>query len=124
MEVFVVEKHGDQVVLDTEFGNIQGVWCSGVPAEFKRYIIELDSDDVINSNIILNNSRCEYSIKNENDFVYLFGFVEEIEDSILVLRVSRDIIMLQICDDYDFNEFVNHFVCVKLHSINFYDTQE
>ena len=47
MEASVIKINSNKVQVHTRFGCVWGEWCSPVPADLKKYILEIDSDDII-----------------------------------------------------------------------------
>ena len=122
MEAHVIKINSNKVQVYTRFGCVWGEWCSPVPADLKKYILEIDSDDIITFDNIRLSKYLEPQMKYDNGNVCLNGTVDEIEDGVMILRLSNAIVMLQIQNDRDFSIFVNKFVCVTLKNIQFYDT--
>lgn len=122
MEVQIVEKHENMVRVNTTIGFFYGIWCSPVPAELRKYIVELDSDDVLTLETIRLSNSSEPCISCLDGIIYLNGVVEEIQDGLIFLRLHKSIMMLEISPHFDFSMFFNQFVCVRLHGINLFDT--
>ena len=122
MEAYITQKKESFVEICTDLGRIWGIWRSPAPAELRKYIIELDSSEILTVDTDKITDYAKPTIKFEDDTVYLNGFVEEVQDNILILRLSNSIMMLQISNKDDFSSFVNKFVCVELQNISFYDT--
>ena len=49
------------------------------------------------------------------------GFVEEITDEIMFLRLRDSLIMIQLSENEEFSMFLKKFVNVNLKNISFYD---
>ena len=122
MEAIITELCNDKVCINTEIGNIKGIWRSDSPAKLKKYDLELDSNEIINSNMINYSSLLKPLVEMDNDRVIFNGLVEEIQDKVLFLRLSKDIVMLEISDESYFLKFVNQFVRIVLSNIELYDT--
>ena len=122
MEAIITELCNDKVCINTGIGNIKGIWCSDSPAKLKKYDLELDSNEIINSNMINYSSLLKPLVEMDNDRVIFNGLVEEIQDKVLFLRLSKDIVMLEISDESYFLKFVNQFVRIVLSNIELYDT--
>ena len=122
MEIQIVDKQADTVQVNTTIGCFTGTWCSSTLPDFRRYIVELDSDEVLNSDTVeLSNSRNPY-IECVGKTIYLTGFVEEIQDGVMFLRLHGSIMMLYIVSDFDSKRYIGKYVRVRLSNINIYDT--
>ena len=79
MEALIIDKHEKRVRVDTTIGCFEGTWCSADPADFRRYILELDSDEILTLEAIkLSNIDTSY-IKYIDDKIYVYsrGVVDE-----------------------------------------------
>ena len=122
MEAYIIQIKESFVEICTDLGRIWGIWRSSAPPELRKYIIELDSPEILTVDAVKITDCARPTIKFEDDTVYLNGLVEEVQDNILILRLSNNIMMLQISNKDDFSSFVNKFVCVALQNVSFYDT--
>ena len=84
--------------------------------------MELDSDEVITPDVINISDDRNASIKSINGMVYLVGLVEEIQDKVIILRLQKTIMMLEVSNEFDFTQYIGHYVNVTLGDINLYDT--
>lgn len=121
MDAIIIGKYDDKVKVDTQIGCFEGVWCSTEPAEFKRYILELDSDEILTSEAIAYSDINIPYIKNIEGNVCLNGFVEDVQNRVMFLRLSKSLIMLELCEDTDFSGLQNYFVKITLKKINLFD---
>lgn len=122
MEATVIKINGGSVHVETDIGDFVGVWRSSVPAALKRYILELDCDDIITTeNLRLSSIHTPY-IKNIDGSTCLNGYVEEIEDNVMIFRLQKTIMMLKTSEQVERSVFEKRFVCVSLQTINLYDT--
>ena len=122
MEVKIVNIKADKVYVNTTIGNFEGIWCSPFPQISKRYIVELDSDDVIVPDNIKLSNISDPSIESTDQMVNVIGFVEEIQEKIMILRLQKSIIMLELSSITDFTNYIGCYVLVKLSNIKMYDT--
>ncbi|MBQ4116288.1 MAG: hypothetical protein IJD37_02810 [Clostridia bacterium] len=122
MEIRVINIEDDLVQIESSKGRLWGKWCSATPAEFKNYILELDSDDVIKPSSVTFIKNEIHKIENRENLVCLCGVVDDFEDDVLFLKIDKSIIMIQTSGEQSFERFVGRFVCITLSSINFYDT--
>ena len=117
----IIGEHEKKVRVKTSIGCFEGTWCSPDPAEYKGYILELDSDDVLTFEMIkISNIDIAY-INQIDDKIYLNGKVEKIQNEILFLRLHKSIMMLEISMDLDFSVFINQYVEITIRSINLFD---
>ena len=123
MEISVMKKQGNIVQVNTEFGCFEGTWCSSMPAELKKYVVELDSEDVITPSAIEHSMSLIPKIECDGKNIYFTGIVEEIQDHIMFLRFQGFIIMLELLSTVDFGQYLGQYVRVKLNHINIYDTE-
>ena len=122
MEVQIVEKRADKVCVNTAIGCFYGVWCSSEPAIFSRYIVELDSDEVLAFDAIKRSKTHKPSIESTDEAIYITGLVEEIQDRVMILRLQKTIMMLEITTNLALEQHIGHYVRVRLNEIRLYDT--
>lgn len=123
MEIHVIEKNKNVVRVSTAIGDFNAYWCSSVPAEYRKYIVELDSDVILTiDDIELSNSTTS-CINDNNGKCILTGVIEDIQNDILVFRIHNSIMMLEISSTVDFLPFVNRFVRITLPQINLFDME-
>jgi len=122
MEAEVVKKTGDMVYINTAVGNFNGIWCSSNPVALKKYVVELDSDEVLTLDAIECSDISSPSIECVNQSIFITGLVEEIQDRVMTLRLQGYIMMLEILSDLDFIQYVGCYVRVCLREIKIYDT--
>lgn len=122
MEIEIRHIQGELVLVDTAIGCFSGIWCSQPPIVAKRYIVELDNDDVLTPNAIELCNSCNPCIENVDNGIKITGFVEEIQDNVIVLRLQKHLMMLEISSDSDFFRYVGCCVRIKLNEIRIYDT--
>ena len=125
MKAVVVSKIGDMVQVNTAVGDIQGVWCSPIPADFKSYVLELDSDEILTVESIRLSDCHEPFARCEKNVICLNGVIEEIENGVAVFRLLDSLMMLEleVSNNFDYSVFLNRFVCITLHTISFFDTE-
>ena len=122
MEVQIVDNQAKTVCVHTTIGCFNGIWCSQTPVISKRYIVEMDSDEVLTLDDVEFSKSCEPCIEQAGKIINITGFVEEIQDEVMVLRVQKSLMMIGIISDFDFWQYNGHYVCVKLREIRLYDT--
>lgn len=122
MEVLIVDKQEDKVRVNTEIGWFNGIWCSLEPVVSKKYIVELDSDEVLTLNEIELSSFKNPCIEYANETTYITGKVEEIQDNMMILRLQKSIMMLEILSDINFTHYIGNYVRISLSEIKLYDT--
>ena len=122
MEIQIVDNQGDTVRVNTAIGCFNGIWCSSTPVVSKRYIVELDSDDVLNSDEVELSNSCNPCIEHVDQMINITGFVEEIQDNVMILRLQKSLMMLEISSGFDFVQYSGHYVRVRLSKIKLYDT--
>lgn len=124
MEVIVasINTKSNNVLVKSEVGNIWGKWCTDVLPELKKYDIEIDCDDMVKIEDIEIVDIPQMLILSEEEKNYLYGFVEDIQENVLFIRVLIDIIMIEVSLEVDINEFFRRYVRIKVKHFNFYDT--
>ena len=88
----------------------------------KRYIVELDSDDMLTSDAVELSNSCNPWIEHVDQTINITGFVEEIQDEVMILRLQKSLMMLEISSSLDFVQYIGHYVRVRLSEIKLYDT--
>lgn len=122
MEIQIIGKQADMVQVRSPIGCFNGTWCSSTPVISKRYIVELDSADVINLAVIERSDSCSPHIEYLDQAINITGFVEEIQDKVMVLRLLNSLMMLEISSNSDFAQYIGHYVNVRMSEIRLYDT--
>ena len=122
MEIQIVDNLADIVRVYTAIGCFNGIWCSSTPEVSKRYIVELDSDDVLTSDAVELSTSCNPRIEYVDQIINITGFVEEIQDEVMILRLQKSLMMLEISSSLDFVQYIGHYVRVRLSEIKLYDT--
>ncbi len=125
MEISVIDinKKTKEVLVETEVGNVWGKWCVDTLPQYKKYDIEIDSDDKLNEEDIEIVDIAQMLIFCEQEKIFLYGFIEDIQENVLSIRVLCDIIMIEVCLHVDLNQFLKKYVRVKVNHLNFYDTE-
>lgn len=121
MEASLIEVLGSEVRIVTEFGILKGKWESPDKPQIKKYFLEVNVDEIINIDAI-SISDIEYAVQCNKDEIYLYGFVEAIEDDVLFLRLSKEILMLEVSKEKGWVLFIKKYVKVKVMQLYFYDT--
>ena len=121
MEANIIDIQNNMVCLSTEFGSFWGEWKSNIPPKKEKYNLELDSDDILIFDNIKESYLPNTEIKSDGKSVVLCGFVEEITDEIMFLRLRDSLIMIQLSENEEFSMFLKKFVNVNLKNISFYD---
>lgn len=122
MEIQIVGIQADIVQVNTTIGCFNGIWCSSTPVVSKRYIVELDSDDVLTSAAVELSNSCNPCIEYVDQATNITGFVQEIQDEVMVLRLQKSLMMLEISSSLDFVQYIGRYVRVRLSEIKLYDT--
>lgn len=122
MEIQIVDNRADVVRVNTAIGCFSGIWCSSTPVISRRYIVELDSDDVLTSDAVELSNFCNPCIECVDQTIYITGFVEEIQDEVMILRLQNSLVMLEISSGSIFMQYIGHYVRVRLSEIKLYDT--
>ena len=121
MEGTITKIQGKKVRIDTALGWFNGTWCSTVQPLLKRYVVELDSDDIINADIIKISKISVANIEYIDDVIYITGLVEYIQNNIMFLRLKESVIMLELEHDISFDKYLGRYVVVSLKNLNIYD---
>lgn len=122
MEIQIVGNQADIVRVNTAIGGFNGIWCSSTPVVSKKYIVELDSDEVLTSDAVVLSNSSNPRIEYVDQTTYITGFVEEIQDEVMILRLQKSLMMLEISSSLDFVQYIGHYVRVRLSEIKLYDT--
>ena len=123
MEIQIVDNKDKIVRVNTAIGCFNGIWCSPAPAVCKKYIVELDSDDVLVPDAVKLSTSNNPCIEDVDQRINITGFVEEIQDNVMILRLKKSIMMLDISSDLDFVQYIGRYVNVSLSEIKLYDTE-
>ena len=99
MEIYVLDTFNDIVKVKSSLGNFCGRWCSPNSPKLKKYFVELDTDEILCSKNITISDKTYPNIKYLDGYIYIFGFVEEIQDGLLFLRLQKDLIIFEKIDD-------------------------
>ena len=62
------------------------------------------------------------SIEHVDQVINIIGYVEEIQDNVMVLRLQTSLMMLEVSSELDFRQYIGHYVRVRLCEIKLYDT--
>lgn len=122
MEIQIVDNRAGIVRVNTAIGCFRGIWCSSAPVVSKRYIVELDSDDVLTSDAVELSNSSDPCIESVDQIIIITGFVEEIQDEVMILRLQKSLVMLEISPGSNFTQYIGHYVRVRLNEIKLYDT--
>lgn len=122
MEVQIIDNWADVVRVNTAIGCFIGIWCSSTPVVSKRYIVELDSDDVLSPDAVELSNSYNPSIEHVDQTINIIGFVEEVQDEVMFLRLHESLMMLEIFSSLDFAQYIGHYIRVRLREIKLYDT--
>ena len=123
MEIKIVDNQDNIVRVSTAIGCFTGIWCSSTPAVSKRYVVELDSDDVLVPDAVELSTSNNPCIEHIDRIINITGFVEEIQDNVMILRLQKSIMMLNVSSSLDFVQYIGHYVRVRLNEIKLYDTE-
>ncbi len=122
MEIRIVDNTANIVRVNTAIGSFDGIWCSSTPVISKKYIVELDCDDVLTADRVEISTSGIPCIEYINQMIHITGYVEEIQDSIMILRLQDSLMMLEISPSFEFMHYVGHYVRVRLSNVRLYDT--
>lgn len=120
MNGIVLNYRNDLVQVKTDIGVFEGIWKSDKLAEYRCYDLELACDDVIEQEVLQYSGIATPFITNVENGVMINALLEEIEDSVLFLRLFGDLMMLEISPSSDFSIYVGCYVRVKLSHIHLY----
>ena len=122
MKVRVLSKNADRVKVKSSIGIFEAKWCTETPVVSRQYYVELDSKEKLTLDAIIKVPKWRGAeISYEDDVVHLTGYVEDIEDHMLFLRLGESLMMVNLSQEQKFDEFKEQYVCVKLKEINLYD---
>lgn len=120
MESEIVSIKDDTVMVVTPMGSFWGNWRSSIRACYGKYNLELDCDDILEPLSIKHSSSEIPSIHESNGGIVISGMVEQIEDGLLYLRISTDLLMLEISDSINLSQFIHRYVDIFLSHIDLY----
>ena len=120
MNAVVLNYHDKLVKVRTDVGIFEGVWCSGQPAEYGEYDLELACDDVIDQDELQYSVIRTPFINNDEDGVIINGLLEEIEDCVMFLRFFGSLLMLEISPLSNFSPYIGHYVRIRVSKIKMY----
>ena len=119
MEAYVMDAKDDFVQAKTEFGSFYGIWMSDLPTN-TSYLVELSCNAVSNIECISLSSQTRPSIYEDGAYTVFNGFVEEIEDSVMFLRLQDSIVMIEICCDIDVQAYTCQWVTIRVEGVEIY----
>lgn len=122
MNAIVVNCNDNIVQVKSHIGCFEGIFCSDKAAEYRQYDFELASDDIITQKSLRFSTISLPSVDNYEDAIIINGLVEAVEDDILFLRLSGDVLMLNHSPDSNFAQYVGRYVQIRLSEIKLYDT--
>lgn len=122
MEIQVLDKQENIVQVHTAIGCFSGTWCSSPPKVFKNYIVELDSDEVLTLDAVELSNLGKPQIECVGQNTYFIGFVEEIKNNLMIFRLQKAIMMLEISPYFDFSKFIGYYIKIRLREVKIYDT--
>lgn len=122
MEIQIVDNRADIVRVNSAIGCFNGIWCSSTPVVSKRYIVELDSDEVLTLDAVKPSNSCNPCIEYVDQTINITGYVEAIQEKVMILRLQKSLMMLEISSNLDFVQYIGHYVHVRLSEIKLYDT--
>jgi hypothetical protein len=123
MEIQIVENEENMVQVHTSIGDFKAIWCSSTPLISKKYIVELDSDDVITLDKVRISDSCNPRIENFEQAICITGFVQEIQDAVMILQLDKHLMMLELSANSDFSQYIGRYVSVRFDEIKLYDTE-
>ena len=123
MEIQIVENEENIVQVHTSIGDFKAIWCSSTPLISKKYIVELDSDDVITLDKVRISDSCNPRIENFEQAICITGFVQEIQDAVMILQLDKHLMMLELSENSDFLQYIGRYVSVRFDEIKLYDTE-
>ena len=123
MEIQIVDNRGDIVRVNSAIGCFDGIWCSSTPVVSKKYIVELDSDEVLTLDAVELSNSCNPCIEYLDQTINITGLVEAVQDDIMVLRLQKSLMMLEITSSLDFVQYIGHYVHIRLGEIKLYDAE-
>ena len=113
----IVIKDKEAVILSYTVGNeINSVWMI--------YKNESESVDEKLSYDRKNKTNEEVKllhIKSEKEDIIELSQIE-IQDQVMILKLDKTLLIIELSTGFDFSIFVNNYVCIKLQGINLYDT--
>ena len=122
MEVKIIDVWEDTVLVDSSIGTFRGIWCSSYPQVSKTYIVELDIDEVITLEAINCANTLIPCIKCEDNQTIIVGFVEDVQDDVMFLRLQKSIMMFEIAPSLEFAQYTGSYVQIRIGTIKIYDT--
>ena len=120
MQAQIIKIADSSVQIKTDFGTFCGNWMSGVPIINATYLVEINSIPVTDINQIQLSTKMKPFIYDFGSYTLINGFVEEIEDNIMFLRLSYNLMMIEICCDLSPARFQERWVNVKVHRFDIY----
>lgn len=119
MEAFIMNAKDGFVQAKTEFGSFYGIWMSDLPTN-ASYLVELDCNAITNKEHIRVSSETRPAIYEDGAYTVFNGFVEEIEDSVIFLRLQDSIVMIEICCDIDVQAYTCQWVTIRVDGVEIY----
>ncbi len=122
MEILVTDKSNEKIRAKTDFGSFWCRWCSQEDATIsQKYYVELDFDGIITHDDIVFANNNYPSIHQEGDMTHVTGYVEEINNGVLFLRLDFLLIMVEIYSSFDFSKYLGKYITITRNDVTLYD---
>lgn len=119
MEALIMDSKDGFVQAKTEFGSFYGIWMSDLPTN-TSYLVELSCNAVSNMERISLSYHTRPAIYDDGAYTVINGFVEDIEDSVMFLRLQDSIVMIEICCDIDVQAYTGQWVTIRVDGVEIY----
>lgn len=119
VKVLIIDKINENVKVVTEIGVFYGVWCSADAMVGKEYIVELDSDEIID-NVVLSNDNSP-SVNRRGETIMLTALLESVQDNLMFLRLQESLVMIEHIPGLELAEYIGKMITIKLEKVQLYD---
>lgn len=119
MKALIMDNKDKLVQVQTEFGSFQGRWMSDMPTN-TSYLVELGCNAVTNPEHICLSAEIQPAIYEDGAYTVFNGVVEEIEDSVMFLRLQDSIVMITISCNIDVQAYTCQWVTIRVDGVEIY----
>ncbi len=96
MRIEVQNIENEMISFTSEYGIARGIWKSKSTPEIRAYDVEISCDDIIGVDNISVSTTCSESIVQDNDKIIITGYVDEIYEDLISIKMGDGFIDFEI----------------------------
>ena len=108
------------VQVNSEFGEFKAYMRTEFAPNQRSYDVELDFEDVVSKDDFSHSESKIERIIEDNQFIYITGIIDSIEDSVLFMKLKDSIIMFEFEDECIERIVLNEWITVRVSAVNMY----